>query len=197
LFALSGVFLIVLVVTGLWATRATDLMDVVEQNDQVATSTASVMSLEQMTAGADVIAIGTCTETRSQWFGRQLFTLATVSLKETLKGDTDETLTVALPGGVDANREFPIAMTFAGAPQMSAGDEAFLFLTRDGDMENVFAVMGFAQGKFPINQDAGGEKVVMQDTIKASVPKGIGVMRGNLQAIPLEEFRARVMNLLR
>ena len=32
LFALSGVFLIVLVVTGLWATRATDLMDSVQQN---------------------------------------------------------------------------------------------------------------------------------------------------------------------
>jgi hypothetical protein len=196
LFALSGVFLIVLVLAGLWATKATDLFDV-QQVEPAATSLVSgMMSMEQMSQGASAIVIGQCTGTRSQWVGRSLVTLATISISESLKGAAAGNLTVAIPGGVDANRKFPVAMTYAGAPQISTDEEVFLFLTGPVEGANDYSVMGFAQGKFSINQANGGEPVVMRDMIKTQVQRGPGAIRGNLQSVPLAEFKALVMSYL-
>ena len=68
-----------------------------------------------------------------------------------LKGEHAATATVAIPGGVDANRRIPIAMTFPGAPRIAPSEEVFLFLTHAGDeIAGSYGVTGFAQGKFSI-----------------------------------------------
>jgi hypothetical protein len=199
LFALSGVFLIVLVVTGLWATRATDLMNVLdpEQNDQGAATLVNGMTMQEMTESASLIVVGKCLETRSQWVERSLYTLATVSVTDTLKGEAAETLTVAMPGGIDANRRFPVAMTYAGAPQMSPDEEVVLFLDNKGGVANSYAVVGFAAGKFSIVRNTAGESVVTRDRSMEPIQEGPGLTRGNLQSIPLEDFKGRIRNFLR
>src|SRR5262249_55324400 len=197
LYALSGVFLIVLVLAGLWATRAINITDVQNTVDPAARSLPGALSMQQMTEEASLIVMGQCLETRSQWVGRSLVTLATVSVTETIKGGAAEKLTVVLPGGVDANRKFPIAMTYAGAPQMSKDEEVFLFLTPQDEVAGGYSVMGFAQGKYSVGKDTEGEKVVMRDMTKAPVQGGAGAIRGNLHVVPLSEFKELVKSYLK
>lgn len=197
LFALSGVFLIVLVIAGLWATKAINLTGVEQTIDPGATSLASGLSMREMAEGATLIVMGKCLETRSQWIDRRLVTLATVSVTETIKGDAAEVVTVVLPGGIDSNRKIPVAMTYAGAPQISPAEEVFLFLTDQDEVANGYAVMGFAQGKYSIAEDSAGEKVVTRDMTRAPMQKGVGVARGNLQAVPLPEFKEWVRRYIK
>ena len=104
---------------------------------------------------------------------------------------------VELPGGIDSNRKFPVAMTYAGAPQISLGEKVFLFLIRPDDGSNSYSVMGFAQGKFSVGQANDGEEVVTRDMTRAPVQKGAGAIRGNLQVIPLSEFKEWVRSYLK
>ncbi|HMB28854.1 MAG TPA: hypothetical protein VKS99_12150, partial [Blastocatellia bacterium] len=121
LFALSGVFMIVLVIAGLCATRAINLKDAQQTVDPAATSLAAGMPMRQMVEESSSIVIGQCAEIRSKWVGRSLFTEATISVEQALKGDAaaGTQVKVELPGGIDINRRFPIAMKYDGAPQIS------------------------------------------------------------------------------
>jgi hypothetical protein len=85
----------------------------------LAATTARRLSNEEMADTADIIVIGRVTDVRPVWENpRTLVTVATVSVSERLKGQVGDTITVALPGGIDSNRKFPIAVTYAGAPTM-------------------------------------------------------------------------------
>jgi hypothetical protein len=197
LFALSGVFLIALVIAGLWAAKAVNFIDTQNTREADPISLAMGLSMEKMTQEAAEIVIGNCIQTRSEWSGRSLVTLATISVTERLKGDgSDGTLTVVTPGGIDANRRFPVAMTYAGAPQFSLNEEVLLFLNAPVEGVNGYSVMGFSQGKFSLNTDTEGGKVVMKDMTKAPVQKGAGPTRGTPQGIPLAEFKALVRRYL-
>jgi hypothetical protein len=197
LFALSGVFMIVLVIAGLWATRATDINGVQQASESATISPASEMSTEQMAQGAALIVEGDCTGTKSQWVERRLYTLATVTVKESLKGSAPEKVTIAIPGGTDGNRRFPIAMTYAGAPQFSLGERVVVFLDdTQSEIPDSYSVMGFAQGKFSINKANDGDEVVMRDMTKAAVQTGAGAIRGNLQSVKLSEFKAWLRSYL-
>jgi hypothetical protein len=160
-------------------------------------TTARRLSNQQLAQDADVIAIGRCLETRSVWEGRTLLTLATVAVAETLKGGPEATLTVALPGGIDANRKVPVAMTYAGAPTMRPGEEVFLFLNRDEVVTAGLIVAGFAQGKFSIVQDAAGNRAVSRDLTTLKLQMGPGVVAGTQTVTPLEEFRREVLEYLK
>jgi hypothetical protein len=198
LFALSGVFMIVLVFAGLWATKAINLTQV--QQTEPATHLATKLTLEEMARGATFIGIGQCTGTQSKWVGRRLFSLATVSISETFKGAPVETLTVALPGGnaSTGNGKFQISMHYPDAPTMYQGEEMALFLVKGEDeVANAYAVMGNNQGKFSIVADNTGAQVLMRDMVRARVQTVGAVRPGNVDAMTLQEFRARVMNALR
>src|ERR1043165_6314329 len=118
---------IALLFSARWSTKA---VDAPAANDLPIpdTTLALALSLEDMVNQSDVIAIGSCVETKSVWVDRTLVTLATFSVTESLKGNATSTITVELPGGIDANRAVPIAMTYPGAPNLTPGENAFLFL---------------------------------------------------------------------
>ena len=196
LFALSGVFMIVLVIAGLCATRPFNLNDAQQTVDPAATSLGAGMSMRQMVEESSSIVIGQCAETRSKWVGRRLVTEATISVEETLKGGeaAGTQVTVELPGGVDPNRE--IAMTYAGAPQISPNEKVFLFLFDPADGSNSYSVMGFAQGKYSIGQSNDGEPVVTRNMTMTPVQKGAGLTRGNSQVVPLSHFKKLVESYL-
>lgn len=197
LFALSGVFLIVLVITGLWATRADDIMGVINEEQEIAsaaTPLATEMTLQQMVTESDVIATGECVETGIVWIDRNLYTRVRISVTEVVKGGSYEELVVMLPGGIDANRKIPIAMKHAGAPQIAIGEKVFLFLVPEG--ANSFAVTGFSAGKYSI-VDSEGEPVVTRVPIMKPIERNVGVMRGTPQGILLSEFKKRVEGYLK
>jgi hypothetical protein len=153
--------------------------------------------MEQLTQGAAMIVVGECTGTKSQWVERRLYTLATVTVTESLKGAAPEKVTIAIPGGIDSNRRIPIAMTYAGAPRFSPGEGVVVFLDdTQSEIPDSYSVMGFTQGKFSINKASDGEPVVMHDMTKATVQNGPGAIRGNLQSVRLSEFKELVRSYL-
>ena len=197
LFTLSGVFLIVLVIAGLWATKAINLDGVEQTINPEEISLPGALSMKGMVEGATAIVIGQCIGTQSRWVERRLVTDATISIAETIKGEPGGTLKVEVPGGVDFNRKFPVAMTYAGAPQISLDEKVFLFLTGPDEGSNSYSVMGFAQGKFSVGKANDGDEVVMPDMNKTQVQKGAGAIRGNLRVVPLSEFKALVRSYLK
>ena len=182
---------IALLISTQWGTKADDapLSDTLGTPD---TTLAVALSLEDMTDQSDVIAIGNVLETKSVWVDRTLVTLATVSVSETLKGGETGSVTVVLPGGVDANRKFPIAMSYPGAPRLTPGENAFLFLNADTDTGLGYNVAGFAQGKFSIVSDEDGQPVVSRDLTKMALQGNNGVHRGVANVVPLATFKDRV-----
>ena len=161
------------------------------------TSLAVALSVQDMVNQSDVIAIGNCVETRSVWVDRTLVTLATVSISESLKGNESSTITVALPGGVDANRKIPIAMTYPGAPQMTPGENVFLFLTATGEVPGSYTVAGFSQGKFSIVTDEDGQPMVSRDLRQTALKTNNGVHRGSNNTIPLDTLKNEVRGYLK
>jgi hypothetical protein len=145
---------------------------------------------QDLTEKAQLIVVGRALETKSAWVGRRLVTLATISVGEVLKGDRHATVTVVLPGGVDATRKFPLAMMVPGAPQLHAQEEVFLFLTRanqhaTGDAES-YTVVGLSQGKLSIITDASGNKMVAPHQVRA----------GTTGIVSLAQFKQEISGLL-
>ena len=186
---------IALLVSTQWGTKAVNA----PPDDTLGTPDTTLtvaLSLDEMIDQSDVIAIGNCLDTKSVWVDGSLVTLATVSVSETLKGAGAGSLTVVLPGGIDANRKHPIAMSYPGAPRLTPGEDTFLFLSADVDYGLGYNVTGFAQGKFSIVNDEDGQQVVSRDLTKVSLQGNNGVRRGGANAIPLDTFKDRVKSRL-
>lgn len=194
-----GISLIVLalLVSARWATKAVNAPPQDVLPAPVETSLANALSIKDMVDQSDLIAIGSCIDTKSIWVEQSLVTLVTVSVAETLKGAELQTVTVALPGGVDANRKFPVAMTYPGAPRITPGENVFLFLTAESDVAGSYTVAGFSQGKFSIVTDENGEQLVTRDLTKTTLKDNNGVRRGSSNMTPLASLKAEVKGHLR
>jgi len=155
-------------------------------------TTAVTLSNRALTEGAEIITTGRCTDLKTVWEGRTLVTVATVAVDDVLKGEPGGTITVALPGGNDSNRRVPVSMTFAGAPQMTIGENVFLFLSRDADVQSGLIVMGFSQGKFSIVADPAGSPVVSRDLTQVTLQSPTGTQRGTATRVPLENFKREI-----
>lgn len=190
------VIAIALLVSARWGTKAVNAppQDVLPTPD---TTLAVALSVEDMVNQSDVIAIGNCVETKSVWVDRSLVTLVTVSVSESLKGEATQNIVVELPGGVDANRKIPIAMTYPGAPRMSPGEDVFLFLNASGQVAGSYNIAGFSQGKFSIVTNEDGELMVARDLTKTSLQGNNGIRRGQSNLIPLSHLKDQVKGYMK
>jgi hypothetical protein len=159
-------------------------------------TTALALSNRAMTDAAALILTGRCVEVRSAWEGRTLVTLATLDVTDVLKGDAPARVTVALPGGIDATRRFPVAMTYAGAPQIMVGEDVFLFLGQDGAIGSGLTVVGFSQGKFSVVDDADAGKAVSRNLSGITLQSPAGARRGTATRVPLDEFKNEIRGYL-
>ena len=189
--ASCALIVVALLISARWGTKADDApaSNTLGTPD---TTLAVALSLEDMVDQSDVIAVGSVQGTRSAWVDGTLVTLATVSVNETLKGAEAGSLTVVLPGGIDANRHVPVAVSYPGAPRMTPGEDVFLFLNSDVDYGLGYNVAGFAQGKFSIVNDEDGEPMVSRDLTRMTLKSNNGVRRGGANAIPLDSFKDQV-----
>lgn len=158
-------------------------------------TTAVALSNQAMALSADVIAVGRCVEVRTAWEGRILVTIATVAVSEVLKGEPAQTVTVVLPGGIDANRRFPVSMVYAGAPQVAVNEEVFLFLAKDGAIASGLTVVGFSQGKFSIVGGPTGREV-SRNLEGITLQSPAGTRRGTAMRVPLAEFTREIRRYL-
>jgi hypothetical protein len=149
----------------------------------------------QLTSAADLIVIGRAMSSQSRWIDRTLVTAVVVRVEESLKGDAAGDIEVLLPGGVDANRKFPVSMTYPGAPTMQSGERVFLFLSRSEEVPG-YIVSGFAQGKFSIVTDARGDQRVSRDLRGSQLVEGSGIARGTATLTSLADFRAEIARLI-
>lgn len=176
-----------------WKTQAVSYQSSVQTADSEQASQDNQM-LQTLSQGSELILTGRCLDTRSVWTqnNRVLVTLATIEVGETVKGEAGSTVTVALPGGVDVNRKFPVAMTYPGAPTINQNEEVLLFLNVDDSVADSYAVSGFSDGKFSIIEDERGNKLVSRDFIMGKVATGPGVVRGQRQFVPVAEFKSKI-----
>ena len=195
------------IVAGLWGTptvtpaahqvadRRSDVVRAPRSGSVTGFDVAAQLTNRDLTEQSDVIAIGQATDTRPYWADRNLFTLVTIAVSETLKGDGSGTIIVALPGGVDANRRIPIVMTYPSAPFISPDEEVFLFLTWDEEeAPGSYAIAGFAQGKFSIVPADGGAAVGLR-TLGPQSPADKQVRVGDA-LVPLSAFKEEIRGYL-
>lgn len=154
------------------------------------------LSDEQLARVAEVIVKGRCTAITTTWRGGKLLTVTTVAVTEVLKGTPPATVEVLLPGGIDLDREIPVAMTFPGAASMSRDEKVVLFLSSVGEAKREYQIIGFSQGKFSIARDETGEVFVRQDLHGATLIGEDGPRRGGLRSLPLELFERRLRHAL-
>ncbi len=159
-------------------------------------TTVVALSNRALTENASVIATGRCVDLRTTWEGRILVTVATISITDVLKGEPGQTITIALPGGADANRKFPVAMTYAGAPQIAINEEVFVFLAPQDGITSGLTVAGFSQGKFSIVNDERGEKVVSRNLSGITLQSPAGTRRGVATRVPLDDFKDEIKSYL-
>lgn len=149
----------------------------------------------QLTAQSEVIVIGRTTAVAPRWIDRTLVTAVTVQISESIKGAWTGSMEVLLPGGIDATRRIPVAMTFAGAPTVQPEEEVFLFLDYSDEIAG-YIVSGFAQGKFSIMTDANGIRRVHRDLRGSQLIEGAGIARGTTIVAALSEFREEILGYL-
>jgi hypothetical protein len=149
----------------------------------------------EIVGGSQIIAYARIVDVRPEWADgrRWVDSVITADVVSYLKGGSDqETIAFKVPGG-QLGRYRSVVV---GAPSFKRGDEAVLFLKRQGDeLPNVF---GLNQGVFRVRIDARtGERVVVPPpTMKAdeSSPDPERLVRGALDRHPLafDAFGARV-----
>jgi hypothetical protein len=104
------------------------------------------------------------------WIDGTLYTAVDLDVLQVLKGHPPHRTILLLPGGVDLDREIPIAVRWPGAPELGTGEKALLFLNRSSDPPEAgdpyYSIFGFFRGKLSIRND--GEDLVVADPSNAS-----------------------------
>jgi hypothetical protein len=192
-----SLIVVALLLSARWATMAVNAPPEDPFQSVPNTSLANALAVEDMVHKSDLIAIGTCVGTKSVWVGRSLMTLATVSVGETIKGTEQNQIAVALPGGIDANRDVPIAMNYAGAPRITPGEDVLLFLRAGGPVSGTYSIAGLSQGKFSIVKDEDGRQMVTRDLTKMMLRSNNGIHRGLNNMTSLSSLKAEIKSHLR
>ncbi|MCH9649171.1 MAG: hypothetical protein K0U98_13105 [Deltaproteobacteria bacterium] len=127
----------------------------------------SATTVESRTGGelienASLIAIGNCTAVASEWWQGALATRYSIAISETLKGEASNEINLYIPGGIDLDREVPIAVTVPGAPILLPNEEVLLFLDPLEDGPAGYSVVGFSQGLFHIRREDSGAGYLQQ-----------------------------------
>jgi hypothetical protein len=162
-----------------------------------AAAEAVTLSLQQLTETASLIVTGRTIAVESRWIDpRNLATFATVAVDDVLKGSASGSITVVTPGGIDANRRIPIAMTFPGAPKIDEDERVLLFLTDDADNPGTHSVVGYAQGKYSIVSDPQGRELVSRSNVTIRLESGTGPSYSTVQAVSLAEVTAAIQSLV-
>jgi hypothetical protein len=152
-------------------------------------TTLARLSLDQLAAGSDAVARVRCTSVESRWENGSIWTVATVEVVETMKGQLPGEIAVRLPGG----RVGHLIATVEGTPKFNPGNEAVVFLQQS--RAGGFTLAGWVEGTFRISRDprTGGETVTQDSSAFAVFDAATHTFRTEgVRRMPIEEFRARI-----
>ncbi len=162
----------------------------------LAATTVQRFDLAALTARAERIVVGVCSQAQPQWVRGQIYTRYVFSVSQAIKGPAISQLELHLPGG-----HLQGAVTrIVGMPVFAPGDEAVLFLTAANTSGHPWPV-GLAQGHFAIKRSGANRPHVFQAldglTLHAepqSAPKKAPPDEP-VQGMALDQFLARVRAL--
>ena len=162
----------------------------------LAATTVKRFDLAALTANAERIVVGVCSQAQAQWVRGQIYTRYVFSVSQAVKGPAISQLELHLPGG-----HLQGAFThIVGMPVFAPGDEAVLFLTEANASGHPWPV-GLAQGHFAIKRNAANKPHIFQEldgltlhTEPQSAPKKVQPDEP-VQGMPLDQFLTRVRTL--
>lgn len=160
-----------------------------------AATTARHLSDEALVAEADLIVVGDTLSVATTWVDRDLVTVATVRVQDSLKGGVGDTVQVVLPGGVDTSGPVPVAVTWPGAPTLIQGEQAVLFLNDYQPIDGSFAVSGWSQGKFTVVDGEQGPRV-QRDLSSLTLASGQSRARGQARTESKSEFVEKIRGMV-
>ena len=124
----------------------------------LAATTVQRFDLATLTANAERIVVGVCSQAQPQWVRGQIYTRYVFSVSQAIKGPAISQLELHLPGG-----HLQGAVTrIVGMPVFAPGDEAVLFLTAANASGHPWPV-GLAQGHFAIKRSGANRPHVFQE----------------------------------
>jgi hypothetical protein len=157
------------------------------------------MSTEDLARAAVAILRGRCVGSIVEMRGGEIWTVTSIEIHETWKGDVPRVVRVRLLGGRAAN----ITSHVDGVPQFRAGEDVVLFLSRSASGD--FSVLSWAQGTFRVRRDpASGIAAVTQDTavgggalsgIALEGRRGLGgrdARANGVRSMRIDEFRREI-----
>ena len=153
-------------------------------------TTLARLSLDELAAASEAVARVRCTTTESRWENGSIWTVTTLDVVETLKGNLPGRIQVRLPGG----RVGHLTASVDGAPRLAAGAEAIVFLEKS--LAGGFTVAGWVEGTFRISRDLRTQaEIVTQDSSAFAVfdTTTRAFRAEGVRRMPLEEFRSRVI----
>ena len=112
------------------------------------------LTLDDLIGKSTSIVRGTVTGSYAAFRGPVIYTHYSVQVSEQLKGSSQTTVDVVVPGGTANN----LRQIFAGAPQVQAGDRFVFFLWTGSS--GLTQIMGLTQGLFQISAGASDDPQV-------------------------------------
>lgn len=112
------------------------------------------LTLDELVARADTIVVRTCEKTEAIWLARRIYTVATVRLAHSVKGNAavGGTIEVYVLGG-RVRAPVPVKLHVPGAARVSPGEEMVLFLQSRDPKNRIHHFVGMAQGRIPVVTD--------------------------------------------
>lgn len=111
-------------------------------------TTPGKLTLEQVATNADSILVGQVTDITYYQEGEgNIYTQVTLSVEQTIEGETGMEVVVRVPGGIVDE----LVMMVTGSPSFQSGEKAVVFLHEEDG--GIFTVTGGFYGKFAVEND--------------------------------------------
>jgi hypothetical protein len=144
------------------------------------------LTVEQMAQQATAVVRGTVGEGRTARFGALVYTLHRFEAIEQWKGAPTGVLEVAVPGGTLGG----VTYSFAGTPELRAGDEYVLFLWTGPSGRT--QIVGLSQGVFRVLRRSGGPIVTRPEAEDSVFAGEAGGRRSQALQTTLDQLAAMV-----
>ena len=123
-------------------------------------TTMEALGLDRIVEESSVAVMGEVTASRVEQTAEGPYTLATLRVEEALWGTSDESITVAVPGGTQQQAKFRVGTVVPGAPNLLIGSDVVVFLRADG-VPGTYEIVGFSQGVVDVAKGPEGDTVVL------------------------------------
>jgi len=156
------------------------------------TATLEQLSLDDLINQSTAIVRGKVAGSYAAAHGPLIYTYYTIQISETLKGASQNSVTVAVPGGT-ANH---LRQTVPGAPEFSAGDE-FVFFLWTGK-SGMTQIMGLTQGLFRLASSQSADPVATREaSAELMLEHGTGrTVKDQTLVMNLSSLRSRIAGTL-